>query len=250
MIVREQEDAFIMFDQHHHASISSQLYESIKEEFTIKQDHIRNSVRTAIDLHDIGWKPFDSSPIWNDEKNIPYDFITLPNTIKSVLYKNGVDIVAQKNHYAALLCSHHYVRFLQKDSNKYSKQFIQSEKQRQRNIINTFNSFRNNSFSAHYKLLKFFDNLSLFICLHEANPSEEDIHFFFKNGIKLPELYGGGIIQLNWINNRITLDTPIFAEPVSINLRQKAVTKTEINEVGIINAWENTSYETIQLTVV
>lgn len=250
MIVREQEDAFIMIDQHHHASISSQLYESIKEEFTIKQDHTRNSLRTAIDLHDVGWKPFDSSPMWNDEKNIPYDFITLPNTIKSVLYKNGVDIVAQENNYAALLCSHHYVRFLQKDSNKYSKQFIQSEKQRQMNIINTFNSFHNNSFSAHYELLQFFDNLSLFICLHEMEPSNEDIHFFFKNGIKLPELYGGGIIQLNWINNRITLDTPIFAEPVSINLRQKAVTKTEINEVGIINAWENTPYETIQLTVV
>src|SRR5699024_11813329 len=101
-----------------------------------------------------------------------------------------------------------------------------------------------------YKLIKYYVNPTLFIYLHEMETSNEDIHFFFKNGIKLPELYGGGIIQLNWINNRITLDTPIFAEPVSINLRQKAVTKTEINKVGIINAWENTPYETIQLTVV
>src|SRR5699024_9388316 len=127
---------------------------------------------------------------------------------------------------------------------------IQSEKQRQRNIINTLNFFHNKSLSAHYELLQVYDNLSLFICLHEVEPSNEEIHFFCENAIKLPELYGGGIIQLNWINNRITLNTPIFAEPVSINLRQKAVTKTEINEVGIINAWENTPYETIQLTVV
>src|SRR5699024_1093923 len=242
MIVREQEDAFIMIDQHHHASISSQLYESIKEEFTIKQNHTRNSLRTAIDLHDVGWKPFDSSPMWKDEKNIPYDFITLPNTIKSVLYKNGVDIVAQENNYAALLCSHQYVRFLQKDSNKYSTQFIQSEKQRQMNIINTFNSFHNNCFLAHYQLLQFYDNLSLFNCLHEIQPSNEDIQLLFKNGIKLPELYGGGNIQFNRIHTSTTSHTPIFAKPGSIILRQKAVTKTEINEVGIINAWENTAY--------
>src|SRR5699024_1591321 len=127
---------------------------------------------------------------------------------------------------------------------------IQSEKQRQMNIINTFNSFHNNSFLAHYELLQFYDNLSLFICLHEMEPSNKDIHFFFKNGIKIPELYGGGIIQLNWKYNIITIYTSIFAETFANNLQQKAITKTEINEVGIINAWDNTSYETIQLTVV
>ena len=250
MIVREREDAFIMIDQHHHASISGQLFEWIKEDFTIKNKKERNSIRLAIDLHDVGWKPFDLSPMWNDKKNIPYDFITLPNTIKSVLYKNGIDIVAQKNNYATLLCSHHYVRFLQKDSNTCSKQFVQSEKERQANIIKEFNFFHNERFLTHYELLQFFDNLSLFICLHETNPSDEDIHFFFKNGIKLPELYGGGSMQLNWQNNRITLNTPIFAEPVSINLQQKVITKAAINEMGVLNAWENTPYEASQLIVV
>ena|SRR5699024_185669 len=249
MIVREREDTFIMIDQHHHASISGQLYESIKEEFTIKQNDIRYSIRLAIDLHDVGWKPFDLSPTWNDKKSMPYDFITLPNTIKSVLYKSGIDIVAQRDNYAALLCSHHYVRFLQNDSNIYCKQFVQTETDRKKRLLKQYKRFNKEKFLAHYELLRFFDNLSLFICLHEKNPSEEDIHFFFKNGIKLPELYGGGGIQLNWQDNKITLDTPIFAEPVSINLQQKTVTKTSINEIGILNAWQSVPYENVQLTI-
>lgn len=250
MIVRNRGDVFVMIEQHHHAKISAILFEAIKKNLTATYEKYKHSIHLAIDQHDVGWAPFDSSPIWNDEKSEPYDFITLPNSIKSVLYKYGIDMVELTNDYAALLCSHHYVQFVQKNSNIYSKQFVQAETDRQHYIMERFDSFQKVNFLAHYELLQFFDNLSLFLCLHERNHREEDTHFFFKNGINLPKLYGGGKVQLSWKDNTITLNTPLFSGPVTINLQQKIVTNDVIKEVGILNAWMDAPYETVQLTVV
>ncbi len=249
MIVRERENSFVMIEQHHHATISGKLFDGIKEELSEAYKNHKKSIHLAVYLHDVGWAPFDASPIWQDDKIRPYDFITLPNTIKSVLYKNGVDKVEQESAYAALLCSHHYVQFLQKASDLYSKQFIQTETEREKKLIHQLNTIDKEKFLAHYELLKFFDNLSLYICLHEKNPSEEDIHFFFKNGIQLPSLYGEGIVNINWQDNKIALDKSILAKPITIVLQQKNVTKTAIDEIGILSAWQSAPYEEVQLTV-
>lgn len=249
MIVRERVHTFVMIEQHHHASISGKLYDAIKKAFTIKNNCDKKSVRTAIYQHDIGWEPFDASPMWNDKKQKPFDFISMPNTIKSVLYKNGINKVELEDHLAALLCSHHYVRFLQKSTNNYSKQFIQAEASRQSSIIQALECFNQEDFLAYYELIQFFDNLSLYICLHEFNPTKEDVHFFFKDGIELPKLYGGGKLELNRNNHSIILNTPLFTNPVQINLQQKIVKKSTIKEIGVLKAWNATSYETIHLTI-
>lgn len=249
MIIREREDAFVMIEQDHHAFISGKLYDYIQNMFPLHDNYVRESVRSAIYQHDIGWAPFDASPIWNDEQQQPFDFITMPNAIKSVLYKNGVDIVEKDNPYAALLCSYHYIRFLQNSPDYYSKEFVQSEKLRQKDIIQAIKQFNQADFLTYYELIQFFDNLSLYICLHELNPSKDEIHFFFKNGIQLPKLYGGGSLHINWSDHDITLDTQLFTKPVPINLQQKIVQKSSIYQQGILDAWHDTPYETIQLTV-
>ncbi len=247
MIIRERDDAFVMIEQNHHATLSGQLYDHISQHIKLEEEINHLAVREAIYLHDIGWSPFDLSPIWNDENARPYDFITYPNTIKTVLYQYGINKVAETNDYAALLCSEHYTRFLEKDSHPLSQQFVKKERKRQKALINSFSSFNQDTFLTHYEILQFFDNFSLYICLHEINATPDDIHYFFKRGIALPALYGGGKLNLSWEEQTILLDRTLFQESITIKLQQKVVSKRQIKEEGLQKAWNNTDVELVPI---
>lgn len=249
MIIRERIDSFVMIDQHHHASISGELFEQIASYFSLRTLPHYEAIRYAIYYHDVGWNPFDASPLWNDAKQEPLSFISYPNTIKSVLYQYGVDYVQANNLYAALLCSEHYVRFLANDDEAHSKHFVQHEQKRQATIKKSLKNYNEQDLLAHYELLQFFDNLSLYVCLHEPGASKENTHFFFKKGIALPTLFGGGTLQLAWEVNQILLHTPLLVEPVSITLSQKVVSKEHIHSVGLQEAWNNTETELIPITM-
>lgn len=250
MIVREEADAFVMIEQDHHAVISGILYDNLSSRFTIRDEATHHAIRDAIYHHDIGWIPFDVTPLWDDQNKAPYSFITLPNTIKTVLYKDGIDQIEQMNTYAALLCSEHYVRFLQKDQSALCEKFIQTERLRQESIIATYHTFHHDTFLAHYELLQFFDNLSLYICLHKLGARKVDTHYFFEMGIQIPEVYGGGILYLTLKDDKIILDKKLFHNPVDISLVQKSVSKEIITKVGLMHAWEHTSRETVMIQVI
>jgi len=249
MIIRERIDSFVMIDQHHHASISGELFEQIASYFSLCTLPHYEAIRYAIYYHDVGWNPFDASPLWNDAKQEPLSFISYPNSIKSVLYQNGIDNVQANNIYAALLCSEHYVRFLANDVGTHSKNFMQHEQERQATMKQSLEDYKEQDFIQHYELLQFFDNLSLYVCLHELDASLEDTHFFFKHGIALPTLFGGETLQLAWEDNQIILHTPLLAEPISITLAQKVVPKEYIHSVGLLEAWNNTETELVPITM-
>lgn len=250
MIIRERDDAFVMIEQDHHATLSGQLYDYISTYLSLDEESTHLAMREAIYLHDVGWKPFDLSPIWNDENELPYDFITYPNSIKTVLYQQGIDKVANISHYAALLCSEHYVRFLENDTHPLSQQFVTMEGKRQQEIIDYLPAFNQEAFLTHYEILRFFDNLSLYICLHEANATPDDeIHYFLKKGIALPTLYGEGYLQLSWKDHAILLDCTLFQDPITIKLQQKVVAKSLIKKEGLQKAWDNTDVEIVPITI-
>lgn len=249
MIIRKREEDFVMIEQNHHASISGKLYEWIARHLRIEDKSTHQAIKEAIYLHDVGWEPFDLTPFWNEQSHAPYDFITFPNNIKTVLYKHGIDEVANLNHYAALLCSEHYIRFLQKDVHPLSAQFVENERARQKTLIKQLDDFDENTFLIHYELLQFFDNLSLYICLHETDSSAEDIHYFFKKGIPLPRLYGGGNLQLEWNKSELLLDYLLFDEPIHIDLTQKLISITQINTNGFISAWNDAKEEEVSIIV-
>src|SRR5699024_242941 len=123
MIIRERADAFVMIEQHHHATLSGNLFDQMKPKLALTNDIFHNAVRYAIYQHDVGWIPFDMTPFWNDKEVAPYSFMTYPNSIKTILYKDGIDQVANIDPYAGLLCSEHYIRFLAEDEAALSQQF-------------------------------------------------------------------------------------------------------------------------------
>lgn len=249
MIVRERLNDFVMIEQHHHASISGKLFDEVGANASWINNTLHEAIRYAIYYHDVGWSPFDAAPFWDDMHQEPYSFISYPNSIKTIIYRTGIDEVAAVDLYAALLCSEHYIRFLANDDTSQSQQFVQKERKRQAYIIGTLPHYKRDEFFIHYDLLQFFDNLSLYICLHELDASEEDIHFFFKKGIPLPTLYGGGTLSLAWKDNHIVLEASLFDEPIDIHLSQKVVAKEHIKAVGMREAWKDTLPQSVPLTL-
>lgn len=246
LIIRERKKDFIFIEQHHHATISGKLYTFLKDEY-VPQSPWGKAIEYAINHHDRGWIPFDQTPFWNDKEQVPYDFTHFPAAPKTVLYKTGIDQVEEYSAYAALLCSKHYSLFMERHSDSYSKKFVEEERERRQRIITSVPDFDEEMFADHYKILQFFDNLSLFICLNEPGRNE---HPYFLKGIPLPASFGGNTLQLHWTSaEEIQLYPKIFHSKVRLELQQKRMIKKDILQNGLQKTYENANFEKVYYTV-
>lgn len=250
MIIREQNDHFLMIRQHDHAVISEQMIRKLKQEF-LPDDDWKRSVFYAIKMHDCGWRKFDAEPLWNDEKHSPYSFIDYPDLIKTVLYKHGIDEVAREDLYAALLCSKHYAHFLARNPSLEATRFVINEEKRQKSIQDKL-GVDDELVTAHFELLKFADNLSLFLCLNEPRAKEE-IHYFFKTGIKLPkrlEKQFGERLHLEWLDKQtVVCEKSPFQDTFTLSIPFKKVSKAAIAVQGIRKSYKAAVEERFRVTV-
>lgn len=247
MIIRETKDHFVMIEQDKHAILSEEIMSYWKERIS-KVTSIPKSVLTAIKLHDYGWKYFDKQPLWDDQKNAPYDFSDFPLAPKTVIYTHGITEVEHVDKYAALLCSKHFTHFLLQEASPYATQFVNQERKRQKRIKHELDHFDNNLFHYHYELLRFADSLSLFLCINEPNATKEEFHHFFRNGIKLPSTN----IKLlpEWVEKQTVLLQPFpFQSQVKLQIEQKVIAKEEIKKSGMVKSYEDTPYETIKFVL-
>lgn len=160
MIVRERNEDFVMIEQHYHAHVSGELMRSWRKDL-FKGQYALESVTLAIYEHDCGWIPADKQPFWNDRERAPYTFTNFPAPLKMLIYQYGIDKVAKKDAYAALLCTEHYTRFLLYDESDDAGAFIKTEKERREKLIASLPEFDPDLFNFHYGLLQLCDNLSL-----------------------------------------------------------------------------------------
>lgn len=243
MIVRETESHFICIEQDHHAHLSKQMIAQWKDYF-LQDDPLIDSVLFAVEQHDIGWHHFDRQPLWNDQTRQPYTFIDLPLLIKTVLYTNGVNIVEEKDPYAAALCSAHYTKFLQKYEIDEVKHYIKSEQLRRETILQLYPHIDKATFNRHLAFLQLADNMSLYICLHEPG-NNKNIHRYFQRGIRIPPSINRSdhsFIEANWQNNdTIYLNNIERTEPFSLTIHEKYIPKEKLKQGGLINLYEQTS---------
>lgn len=252
MIIREQNDGFVIIRQHDHAIISEQMAKKLKQEFH-PDEAWRDSVFYAIKMHDYGWKDFDAEPLWDDEKQSPYSFIDFPNRIKTVLYKHGIDEVAKEDVYAGLLCSRHYVSFLAKDSSPEAIQFVIDEKDRQKSIQDKL-GIADELVSFHYDLLRFADSLSLFLCLNEPGARKEEMHYFFQNGIPLPgrlQKQLGERLHLEWADRGTVVgNISTFQDSFTVSVPFKKVSNAAIAEHGIRKSYMDAVEGSLEVRIV
>ena len=252
MIVREHPDKFIMIEQDNHAKASGDIMANWKRSLYKGLD-FKKSVDYANYNHDSGWRPFDLKPFWNDEKKVPYTFVTFPNLPKIVLYKNGIDEVEKKDSYAALLCSEHYKRFLLNNTSDTAQAFVKNEEQRQERISQTL-KIDKQLFKFHYSLVQLGDNISLYLCLNEPGTAKQKEHPFFKEGIPLSsDLHGFNqdTLKLRWTDeNTVSISEFPFENIIETKIKQKVLEKDAIAAKGLIKCYEEAPYEETSISLV
>jgi hypothetical protein len=254
MIIREREDSFIMITQHDHAKISGVIAQHWKDEY-FKGEERKAEVILGIYEHDCGWIEADSAPLWNSHQQKPYTFMDYPLEAKVTFYKKGIDEVEKMSKYASLLCSAHYASFLQYEEDPIGIKFIEDESTRRLHLLKQCGIFgkmaKEKLFHHHLSILKWCDNLSLYICLNEPSAKKENEDPFFRNGISPTFSFTNHKpIQVQWADQgTLSLSVSPLKKELQMQLVYKEVIKEDIQANGLITAYNNTdnSYRNLRI---
>jgi len=240
LIINERESEFVMIEQHNHAVLSGDLFSYLQEElFTGKE--LKQDILFATQYHDCAWIGLDTDPLWDDKNNSPYSFIHLPSSLKLPHYRYGIDWIEQRNKYAALLCSRHYSSFFSNSKSEEEIKYLQFEKTRQERLCLELGIAIEDS-NIHFEILKFLDNLSIYICMNEPGVPKSDEFPWYQNGFEGTEFFSvekNTRIVAYWLNEGYIGLTPFpFTRAFEVTVPTKIVSKCDIKEKGIIEAYK------------
>ncbi|RIW34655.1 DUF3891 family protein [Bacillus salacetis] len=241
MIIRETTESYIMIKQHDHAHISGEIIKHFNTGLITSGESIEDVIYAAYQ-HDRSWIGLDDTPIWNDRSDIPFAFSDYPLLPKLAFYKIGLDEIEECNAYAALLCSMHFCSFFSQSTDKDCIQFLKEETKRQSKIRKQFPAIDVTLLQQHFRLLQYSDNLSLYLCLNEPGAKKDKEHPWFKNGFKNTEMFHGKGYQLNarWLSSdEVTVEPSPFTSPFHAGLLYKKVKKTDVDAMGIAEAYKH-----------
>lgn len=253
MIIREREHSFIMITQHDHAKISGGIAQNWKDDYFYGVER-KEDVVLGIYEHDRGWIQPDAAPLWNSNQQKPYSFVDFPLDLKVAYYKKGIDEVEKMSKYACLLCSSHYASFLQYEENPIGTKFVEEEITRRLHLLKLCGILgkmgKEKQVLYHLSILKFCDNLSLYICLNEPGAKKEKEHHFFQNGISPSFSFADNKpIQVQWADQEtVSLSVSPMEKEVQVQLRFKEVKKEDIMANGLLSAFTKTPYSHTSMT--
>lgn len=249
MIVRKENNKFILTCQHDHALLSGELARHFEHFFA--HDSFFEDAVFAVHEHDRSWILPDSNPIWNSEKNRPFDFIDYPHEKKLAYYNIGLNETEEMNLYAALLCSKHYVSFINDANDEASRHFLNNEELRQNRIRTELGQVDNDLLNRHFQLLQLCDNLSLYLCLNPPGVDKGEEHYFFKNGFKNSSSFNpveGKNLIAKWpINNEVNIIPFPFKSSFEVNIEQKHLSEKSIKELGLESAFLRGKINTLRV---
>ena len=240
MIIHERENDFIMVAQHDHALVSRDAAQYWLDDYFFGINK-KDSVILAVREHDRCWIQPDEEPLWNQQTQQPYSFMDYPGSPKLAFYKEGIDEVVEMDPYAGLLCSLHYASFLEDATSTIGKNFWAAEKQRQQKLMKELEIANDNVLSFHLNLLKFCDNLSLYICLNEPGTPKENEHYFYRKGFPQKFSFANHQpIHAKWLDTE-TVSLSIFplSKKLKVRLSYRAVEKEFIKKIGLAAAYQN-----------
>uniref|UniRef100_UPI0034D6977D DUF3891 family protein n=2 Tax=Bacillus TaxID=1386 RepID=UPI0034D6977D len=95
-------------------------------------------------------------------------------------------------------------------------------------------------FDKHYRLLKFCDELSLYVCMNKPGVEKEDEIDLFKDGFEGTEMFNNKddkLIQAEWVDEETIRITPFpFQTEFHTYVNYKAINKYVVEEKGIAKA--------------
>lgn len=118
--------------------------------------------------------------------------------------------------------------------------FYVGELERQKRILTTLTKEQFVMFDKHYRLLKFCDELSLYVCMNKPGVEKKDEIDLFKDGFEGTEMFNSKEekpIQAEWIDEETIRITPFpFQTEFHTHVKYKTIDKREIEEKGIVKA--------------
>lgn len=275
MIVRERERSFICIEQHDHGLMCGWFAQLWGGPHVPPLRNPAFPLQLAASLHDVGWLPLDAAPQWDRQAQRPYDFTTLPDTVKLPAYHAGIERVAAEDAYAALLCSQHYVSFMLPGAPSSSPSalpraggddattFVSREIRRQGALLAQLQRAGRGWecwWSEHdLALLKFWDNLSLYVALNEPGTVKRDEHPWFRDGFgtlrlrdpERPERVTTLTVSARWRDRRTVALAPFpFRQPFRYPLTYREVEKALITDRGFTAAYRMTMPDVLVIAFV
>lgn len=207
-----------IFTQHDHGIISGEVAHHFIDPTHGKR--LSLALVTAITTHDLGWDHIDDF-ITQPAESIPFtrehgalDFLRLPYDHKIPLYLDGIARCEAIHPYAGLLISLHYTAFL--DPTRYAD-IITSERTRRIRLAEQldYTDELDPRILDDYERLKFFDLISLFICMRA--PLHDDSACPGWISPKMTLL--GRDYTFSWQDpHTLTMDPFPFEEPLELTL--------------------------------
>ena len=168
MIVREEQDSFVLIRQHDHALASGEFARRWRN-----PPRPRDSTLFAVAQHDAAWKGPDASLSWNEERDRPYSFQDYPVELKVRAYTEGLDRLEEQDAYAACLCSMHYETLVRRFGRTGAEaRFVEAQAVRQERLRAGLSDEEIANLDRNLGLLRLCDGLSLFVCLNEPGEDE------------------------------------------------------------------------------
>lgn len=215
MLVQVRRDGMRLVRQHDHALMAGALARSwgaVGREG--RPLPFRLVLATA--LHDLAWRELDAEPRYDADRGRPYGFDEHPLEPKLTAYRAGLNRVEEISPYAALLGSLHYASFLEGEG---ASGFLSSEQERRERLraelerpplreaggptpgggeAGAPGPALERRTESDLAWLKFFDGLSIRLCLTAPGGVEDELPPWVDPDRPLEPPEGGERLRLAW----------------------------------------------------
>lgn len=225
--------------QHHHALLSGELAFQDQRSFPM-------FLYLTIALHDWGWRNADNTPLWDEEHGEPFGFQDYPLPLRRAIYASAIAELSLLEPRAGYLLSLHYSAFL----GPHAPNFEEEEKERREHLKRTIPSFAPHELERGFRFLKFYDNLSLYLCLtYPGTLKRTRPSWLVPELLKDPDT--GVSYELRFLEPGLAelSPYPFRTSPLSFSIPYRQVPLGVKNAEEFRRLWEKAGYEFLPLTL-
>ena len=213
MLVQVREaDELIVVSQHDHGVLSGALAWAWDDGGEV----LEQLLLVGITMHDHPWCAEDEVPRFNPATGRPHDFVDLPMGPRLALYREGLDALERVHPWIGCLVSLHYTTF---SGTRGLEDFQASERARRARLFAKLGGGASEgSLERALRWLKYFDILSLFICLtpEGSDPASWPRWLNAANAGRTPD---GRQLSLQWKGRDLVEVAPFpFRRPLELEI--------------------------------
>lgn len=282
MIVQVRRAGLRLIRQHDHALMAGQLAHAWRPE----GDPLPFRLSLAVGLHDLAWRDLDREVRYDPATGRPHDFASYPLEPKLRAYSAGLDEMESLDPWVGLLGSLHYASFL---DDERAPDFLAAERERQSRLRarlrgrygpGTPNEGRRparghgragrderghrgdqavepdpgglgDRVERHVEWLKFFDGLSLRLCLSPPGVPDEGLPPWLDRRAPIPSPGGAAIVPCWRSGRRVELKAAPLSGPLRLTVPVRDLPQRSYSgPPALQRAWSEARVRSWRLAVV